>query len=1409
MTLTDAAPIPPLDAGVPIVLLPVRLETRFQAVADGTDLLIRVYPDDLHVDTHEPGLTDVEVEWGQNYWLQAWRGGSPGNDQESAAWAQLAGRFSAQRAAWIALQLEPRNAAARSTAAAPDFPTPPTRPGSWTRAPRAALLPDRWIALGYSPAGRVLTAIGNPISDELAVGPRPDPDSTPPPPTTDDMQAVDDGMRWLIDFDAAVQIGMGIRAHLPPTLGTTLTRLLVLGVKTNLDANASAQRLAALIDAQHFTRGIEITPPGTPTNATPDVPRTPGDVDFAQSFNTERGQPMFAAGSNADGEFAATALGVSNAQFEHVLHAGDTRRSAARQMNAALWPATVGYFLGQRLFGLLDDGDLERVRRHFIDFVSATGPLPILRIGRQPYGLLPVTSLDRWQPLDASDPGERTTTTLRGLRDAFRRSATHVPRLRLAAQPGQDPDDDLVAVLRMQPASLGYSVRNVFGPYFTTNFWSFVGPGTNAAWWSDQQQLTQPTINVPGMPTTTPQSTAVFAPWTERLEGPLVQAAGAAGQLQPNYLATLATADSQVLRVGTLAASDLRPLLYALARHSLLLSYAHIAGSVLQRYGILAPALRQEPELIDIADDSTSTIWRQLATPMTQDPGAPPIGQFLDEPANADHPDVAALTEVRTSLQALAERTVADLETLLVGTLDLSSHRFDAWLTSLATRRLASLRARRSGVTFTGGYGWVEDLHPRATTASNGYVHAPSLSQATTAAVLASAHLSHQAADGSSVFALDLSSERVRAARDLIDGVRQGQPLAALLGYRLERGLHEQHLDQYIDTFRAAAPLASTPSAPTTGPIEAVAAANVVHGLNILDKWKRDDDPFPSLRIPRRIRQVQIINSIFSAVADQVDALGDLLLAEGVFQATRGSFERASATLDSVARGEMLPMPEVLDTPRTGTGLTHRLIALFSGIEQRSGWTPRVRSAAEPVLDYWASQLLGSPERVRFRATGGAALPGAAEPRELSLADCQLSPLDMLYMAPGELEQRLRYLVLRTLPQGADVQLDYSRAPAWPLTTLSLGEFLETVTAVRSLVTTARALDAADLALPEDASAPAIDIAELRQRATTAVAALRQLQSDLHVVRNAASLDLEAARAVLLRAADFGVYSAVPVFATSDSPPIRVALMDQAISVDNDVSQRVASLDALAPLPATADLALQRDRELDRLKLVFGRDFLALPRFTVANPDVLTRAFGASTTLQAGNAFEVYTWLARVARVRERAGRLQEALRYADALDTTFANLTVAQFPFAPDERWVGLAPMPNAPLPPGRVSVVCCTAVPTDLGQPLAGVVIDEWNEVVPSPRETTGVTFTFDEPGARAPQAVLIAVSPDPSKPWDLDTLEAVLLETLDLTSVRLVDRDAMLELGHYLPGLYLAMNAADEAVSTNLRQPATPGP
>src|SRR6202007_186169 len=99
--LPDAALFPstsrflnPPSADIPLVLLPVRLETRFQ----GNELWLRVYPDNVHINSFEPLLTSDEQSARAAYLAQA----QSGSDAAKVAFGALARQFGATRAAWIA-----------------------------------------------------------------------------------------------------------------------------------------------------------------------------------------------------------------------------------------------------------------------------------------------------------------------------------------------------------------------------------------------------------------------------------------------------------------------------------------------------------------------------------------------------------------------------------------------------------------------------------------------------------------------------------------------------------------------------------------------------------------------------------------------------------------------------------------------------------------------------------------------------------------------------------------------------------------------------------------------------------------------------------------------------------------------------------------------------------------------------------------------------------------------------------------------------------------------------------------------------------------------------------------------------------------------------------------------------------
>jgi hypothetical protein len=626
---------------------------------------------------------------------------------------------------------------------------------------------------------------------------------------------------------------------------------------------------------------------------------------------------------------------------------------------------------------------------------------------------------------------------------------------------------------------------------------------------------------------------------------------------------------------------------------------------------------------------------------------------------------------------------------------------------------------------------------------------------------------------------------------------------------------------------------------------EAVAANNVADGLALQRRWRDGTArgvwdattiPFGEAGLPALDgEQGRAVADALRLLDDAVDAVGDTLLAESVHQAAQRNPLRAGASPDALSRGE-LPPPELdmARTPRSGNAVTHRILALFGPpAGDPPGWdpppgagpAPRARAAAEPRLNAWAGRLLGDPARVRCRAAyldpAGAELGTMVD---VSLRDLALAPLDVVYGSVGqqtELELRLADYLLRPvvrpagLPVGARVRLDLSRATGWPAEVVAVGEFLEVARAVRELLTGARAADGSDLALPEDAADPGVDLEDLRRRADDAAAALRGAGERLEDAL--AGGTAEALREAMRSLADLGALGAVPAAAAGDDPQLLAALRDQAAAVERAARQRRDRLDAIEAAFATAHQVGTpaweelRDHQLERLHAALGDDVALVPRFTAANAAELRRTVDASTALQGGDGSQAVTWFERITRVRAGAARLADSRLYAEALGGDPHGFRVGQLPSRPGDRWAALPTGPDG-RPGGRLSLVLYGPDGLDLAADLGGLVIDEWTEVVPSRTEVTAVSFRFDAPGARAPQAVLLAVPPDERGAWELETLEAVVLETLQLLKLRLVDLDALAEagspVGQFLPALYFAGNVEGDTVTTDLLGADGPG-
>ena len=259
-----------LDGTVPVALLPVRIETRF---ADGdTALHIRIFPDQVHLDAHEPAFTDDERAGGEWYWNERW----PALDDAARAeraWRTLAGRFRPGRARYLLDTLRPTNLD-RAPGEPPAFPETARRASSWTRAVEATALPERWVAIGFQDISEVFRMWSDRVPDRLAAGPSPDDLDDPAPPAAD---ARDPLRAGRVPLGGRSRRGPRGRhaAHRPrrrpglrAPLANGLTRLVVVGVDWTLTPEQGADSLEALLAGHAATGDLAFVAPGTPTNNT-------------------------------------------------------------------------------------------------------------------------------------------------------------------------------------------------------------------------------------------------------------------------------------------------------------------------------------------------------------------------------------------------------------------------------------------------------------------------------------------------------------------------------------------------------------------------------------------------------------------------------------------------------------------------------------------------------------------------------------------------------------------------------------------------------------------------------------------------------------------------------------------------------------------------------------------------------------------------------------------------------------------------------------------------------------------------------------------------------------------------------------------------------------------------------------
>jgi hypothetical protein len=1416
-----------LDPQLPLALFPLRVQVRFAtprmvaALATGnmqvdlsgdppSELWVRIYPDDIFVHAHEHQLNEQEATAAELYWEALWQSIQAGHEPEArrlereGAWKALAEDFGPVRARWILQQTEPPAGLDNEgfPTAPPQLPNLELTQDSWNQAPRTYLLPSRFL-LRLEQGGNVREYAGHPIQKEdgaliLGIDPNKDEEFEDTPTG----RQVPEEMRWLLDFQKAVEIGMGLRIPLSPEEQLAgFDRLYVLGWHRQDDTTSTAELLESLFENHRYKPGgMDLIAPGTPTNNTREDSASSGPDEISA-------EESFALAEVPDGDDArrlARALGLPESAFSGLDHSQLSAVQAGLDIHGLLFEATLGQALAFWHRPLSNEAR-QQLQDYMSAWVSGRGLLPTLRIDTQPYAFLPALPFSRFK----ADPSllgddflrQLWVNILSPLDDWFAGQMGRVPQLHHNLQPEQ-VQPTFLSILQMHPGSVDYRQRFALDPEFFKKqenelpdaLKPLAGKTANGL----QFNALRNELNAIGFPLPDGLERLFF----DREAHPLVIREGIGGESGTGP----AAAPEEDVLLG-MEGNIIPPLGNSEENYLQWLASANLDD------------IRQEENLPG-GEPPYAVLYRLLRYRLLQSGGS---------------------TAVREGIAALINLPAGELKKLVQEHLDCCTYRLDAWIGGLAGKRLAELRQARPDGLHLGAWGYLENLRPAGSKLQRGeYIPAPSLRHATAAALLRSGFQANRfsgQSENEGLFAVNLNSNRVKSALFLIEGVRNGQDLAALLGYHLERSMREYQNEQgvpilasLIYDLRQKYPFKVTPlvqtgqSAPTE--IEEDFTQHVINALDLLkdrENWQQGLAPAPTTS------QISAMASLLHNLDDELDSVKDLLAAEGVYQLVDGQMDRAQAALDALTEGEQLITPEIAKIPRSSMPLTFRLGALLpdSPLATTGSAPPSPRALAGAKANRWLFDKLPDLSfiwvRVRWQAGENAEGEPVYAEDNLPLRHLLIEPIDLAYMMHLQRENpdasELRYRIERVIRQRHNLPLT-TRIEILDNDRTGFREREYTLFAVEplaaglgKLLLETRRLGPEDFLQANDEAreqagqfwAPAFQLRQLRNVAlqmegnhevlTNRLAqAQARLDSGGQLDEAQLERDLHHLREGMFFYAGLGWIHAVP----TQVEALNRLVLEQHCRRASQILQEAASkmeqarellapgsplkLSELLNIPSTRSPQENMEALVELTALLFGRFYQIYPDFRLPNAAALGKAL-QSPALQASKAgFALERWIQTLAPVRPNIDLYQHSAMLSDLFGRAenMQGFGLAQLPLREEQTgpWVG---QEYGDFEPHPDTLSLTLELHNDFSlnhNTFSGILIDEWQELVPDPTANVGIALQYDQPDTEAPNAVLLALTPSDNTAWDWENLVQTVADTMMMAKKRAIDPDLLKE-------------------------------
>ncbi len=1322
-------------------LLPVRLETRFlppghtaehpQAPSPGAPgtwrLRLRVVPDTLSLDRHDPAVTSAEERGLAALWASLATAPDPADPVGSAraasregGWADAFGRLAAQvgpaRAAWL-VRTVPAERTARGVEVGTTGGAEPRGGAAVVTAFPAAV--DVWAVWG---GGQVETLhVLHPDRAALAT-------ASPVP-------------SWLTSWDGAVAVGLAAEielAHHPEELE-------VLGVSGLQDDPAE---LVALLGAHAAAGALSLTGPGAATSIVHGAPVLPTGRDVREWLDEAGAMAPLPARTLAAllGDQAAAAL-------DPVPGAGDDALDAL--LVRATFPALWGYGAAGVL-GLVDPADTPRLWRWAGTWFRPQGAYATVVVDGTAYGVLPVVDPGRvaaagigpaLAPVRALlDPVGRAIDGWRGAADLDRGVVGGGVR-------------DVVATLRRGPVPHAFGRARLQSVDLLAAVTDGDVLGARAAWDRGHDLSVHVLGGPPGrryrasgedvprvrLPLIVPPTGQAADPETA-----VEDARNLLEQWRDDWLfEPVELGLGQPVRI-VYAHREFQDSAFHLDRthpatllHRLLLRSVALAGVsfdlLRQSVGVpLDPRWGPEPPpglLEDLVLRGRSTHARRHLNALA---GAL-VDHGFDGTAwgHADPELVEELVWLATEgFDRVRDLPVACVDDAAHGRaahralgalLETAAGRWDAWWDAVGAAHVADVQRASPGPATAGVHGWV-DAPWRGTPGPGpgGLLLAPSQAQAATAAALRDRAVH----DDDGRWELRLDSATVGPARALLADIGQGWHPAEAVGRLIEERLVER-----------------------SGPLSRVGSAELValraafplrtgqghfgccHGLRVLAE---DVDRLPPVGAPGALGDaLDEVRAILATAAD-------LVVAEAVHGVLAGRPERAAVATEALA-GQLSPGPlDLLEADHPGRVVHTLVLAALP----RTGPPPDGGGvlAAAPAFDA-ALRALGPGIQIT--------LPGAGGPTTLPLTALGLAPVHAAVLADTALG------TLAALRAGQlGIAVDWPTDGTVPPLTVTGAEPARLLRAALA----GRAPDPVELVPPGGPAvdgAPPPDVVAVREAAAEDWRRrIAEVAAAADAVAQAAASAAEEARSAWRSALDLDEQPtgyrqladhvlALAAWGEGPDPVVAGLVSDEPGQRDAALAATLAHLDRGASrLAARAAAARTRTATPAVLaELAAGRDLpVGTPAPLTVLGEQLEPAEGTATLTE---------WLPALAEVR----------RALTPLAGVLALPGVACSAVDPGDPWrlAALAPQPggdpDALRPPDpRLTVVLDLAGAA--GPDREFVVVDAFSERVPDPAPDLGLAFDAATPSAAPPQAILLVPTPDPTVALTAADLPAAVL-------------------------------------------------